>query len=56
MGYKDCSGAHQSPIKINSGNSILNNSLNLNLENYDKPVVFAFIENNGHTGIYKLFF
>jgi hypothetical protein len=36
---------------IYSRTAIKNDSLELNLEKYEKPIRLAFIENNGHTGI-----
>jgi hypothetical protein len=51
LGYDNCAGTHQSPISIYSRTAIKNDSLELILENYDKPIKLAFIENNGHTGI-----
>jgi len=48
--FPDCDGMNQSPISINSADAQRDENLaQLDMENYDKPITEATIENNGHS-------
>ena len=52
LGYGICGGSQQSPIRLKASEAQIDRSLHFTLRNYDKRIRQAFIENNGHTGLF----
>jgi carbonic anhydrase len=51
---KTCSGERQSPIDIETKLIKVNKSLSIKMVNYNMSILNFNVENNGHTGDYKI--